>query len=49
VELLNRLIAEKGALLTPDHRRLITLIADILVDDGVRGAGFLQQELLRAA
>jgi hypothetical protein len=48
VELLKRLIAEKTALLTPEHRRLITSIADILVDDGVRGAGFLQQELLRA-
>jgi hypothetical protein len=47
VELLKRLIAEKA--LTAEHRKLITLIADILVDNGVRGAGFLQQELLRAS
>jgi hypothetical protein len=48
VELLKRLIAEKEHALTADHRKAITLIADILVDNGVRGAGFLQQELLRA-
>ncbi|HEX3885376.1 MAG TPA: ATP-binding protein [Stellaceae bacterium] len=48
VELLKRLISEKGTLLTPEHRKLIIAIADILVDDGVRGAGFLQQELVRA-
>jgi hypothetical protein len=49
VELLKRLIAEKDHVLTAEHRKLITLIADILVDNGVRGAGFLQQELLRAS
>jgi hypothetical protein len=49
VELLKRLIAEKEHALTADHRKAITLIADILVDNGVRGAGFLQQELLRAS
>jgi hypothetical protein len=48
VELLQLLISKKGEMLTPKHRKLITLIADILIDDGVRGAGFLQQELLRA-
>jgi hypothetical protein len=48
VELLKLLITEKGHALTAEHRKLITLIADILVDNGVRGAGFLQQELLRA-
>jgi hypothetical protein len=37
-ELLKRLIAEKNTLLMPEHRKLITSIADILVDDGVRGA-----------
>jgi hypothetical protein len=47
VELLKMLIAQKDAVLKPEHRKLITLIADILTDDGVRGAGFLQQELLR--
>jgi hypothetical protein len=47
-ELLKRLIAEKNTLLMPEHHKLITSIADILVDDGVRGAGFLQQELLRS-
>jgi len=49
VELLKLLIFQKAAMLTADHRRLITSIADILTDDGVRGAGFLQHELLRAA
>jgi hypothetical protein len=48
VELLKQLIAQKGGLLSAQHHRAITVIADILVDDGVRGAGFLQQELLRA-
>jgi hypothetical protein len=48
VELLKLLISEKDKVLTADHRKWITLIADILVDNGVRGAGFLQQELLRA-
>jgi hypothetical protein len=48
VELLKQLIAHKGGLLSAQHHRAITVIADILVDDGVRGAGFLQQELLRA-
>jgi hypothetical protein len=47
VELLKLLIAQKDAMLKPEHRKLIALIADILTDDGVRGAGFLQQELLR--
>lgn len=48
VELLKQLLNEKSDLLSLEHRRVITLIADILVDNGVRGAGFLQQELLRA-
>jgi hypothetical protein len=48
VALLKLLIAQKDAMLKPEHRKLITLIADILTDDGVRGAGFLHQELLRA-
>jgi hypothetical protein len=49
VALLKSLISERGAALTTEHRKSITLIADILTDNGVRGAGFLQQELLRAA
>jgi hypothetical protein len=47
VELLKQLISQKSDILKLEHRRTITLIADILVDNGVRGAGFLQQELLR--
>ncbi len=49
VELLKLLIAKKWPALTPDHKKSIALVADILIDNGVRGAGFLQQELLRAA
>jgi hypothetical protein len=49
VEVLKLLISQKGAALTTEHRRLITSIADFLADNGVRGAGFLQQELLRQA
>lgn len=49
VELLNQVISQKSALLTNDHRKSIIELADILVDDGVRGAGFLQQELMRSS
>jgi len=49
VELLKLLISKKDAVVTAEHCRLIALIADILIDNGVRGAGFLQQELLRAS
>jgi hypothetical protein len=49
VELLKQLIAEKGDALSPNHHKLITSTADILIDNGVRGAGFLQQELMRAS
>jgi hypothetical protein len=49
VEVLKLLISQKGAALTTEHRRLITTIADVLVDNGVRGAGFFQQESLRHA
>lgn len=49
VELLKSLISQKGPALTAEHRKSIALIADILIDNGVRGAGFLQQELRRAA
>lgn len=47
VELLKSLVAQKGEKLNADHRRAITVISDILTDNGVRGAGFLQQELLK--
>ncbi len=47
VDVIKNLIAKKGNVLTSEHHRLIASIADILIDDGVRGAGFLQQELLR--
>ncbi len=47
VDLLRRLISEKEKILSPTHRNLITFVADVMVDNGVRGAGFLQQEMLR--
>ena len=47
VELIKQLVSQKAGVITCEHRKPITAIADILVDDGVRGAGFLQQELLR--
>jgi hypothetical protein len=48
VELLRQLITEKGGSLSAEDRKAIILISDILTDNGVRGAGFLHQELLRA-
>jgi hypothetical protein len=48
VELLRQLITEKGGSLSEDDRKAIIFISDILTDNGVRGAGFLHQELLRA-
>jgi hypothetical protein len=48
VELLRQLITEKGGSLSTEDRKAIILISDILTDNGVRGAGFLHQELLRA-
>ena len=47
VEIIKRLVENGERTLIPEHRDTISLIADILVDNGVRGAGFLQQELLR--
>jgi hypothetical protein len=47
VEIMKMLTEKKGGLLKPTHREMMILILDILVDNGVRGAGFLQQELLR--
>ena len=48
VELLDRLIKQKGAEISPDDRKAIILISDLMTDNGVRGAGFLHQELLQA-
>lgn len=48
VEVMKMMIEKKGGLLRSSHREMIILILDILIDNGVRGAGFLQQELLRA-
>lgn len=48
VELLGQLIKQKGGELSPDDRKSIILISDLMTDNGVRGAGFLHQELLRA-
>jgi hypothetical protein len=48
VKLLTKLLDQKEAVLSDEHRGCISLIVDILVDNGVRGAGFLQQERLRA-
>lgn len=47
VELLKAIVEKRGAGLTPASRATIALICDILVDNGVRGAAFLQQEQLR--
>lgn len=49
VEVIKSVVDKKAASLTTEHRDMISLIADILVDNGVRGAGFFQQELLRAS
>jgi hypothetical protein len=47
VDLLKRVISEKSDQLTTSQRAQLTSILDTLIDGGVRGAGFLQQELLR--
>lgn len=48
VDVLKQVIGT-SAPLSREHRDRVLLIADILVDNGVRGAGFLQQELHRLA
>ena len=48
VELLRQVISQKGLELSPDDRKSIIVVFDIMTDNGVRGAGFLHQELLRA-
>lgn len=47
VEVLKLTLAKKGLCLSAGHRDIVSFITDILVDNGVRGAGFLQQDLLR--
>ena len=44
VSMLKLVFAEKNAELSDKHRKLLSFIIDILVDNGVRGAGFLQQD-----
>ena len=47
VEVIKLLIEKKKAELRSEDLKSITLIIDILVDNGVRGAGFLLQELAK--
>jgi hypothetical protein len=47
VVLLQAILAQKATVMTPAHRATFALVTDILVDNGVRAAGFLQQQLLR--
>jgi hypothetical protein len=47
VEVLKLVLTRKADKLTADQRETISFITDILVDGGVRGAGFLQQDQLR--
>lgn len=47
VEILKLILAKKTQFLLAAHRDTISFITDILVDNGVRGAGFLQQDQLR--
>jgi len=44
VSMLKRAFSEKGADLSGEHRKTLAFIIDVLVDNGVRGAGFLQQD-----
>ncbi len=44
VSMLKLAFAEKGAELSDGHRKSLSFIIDVLVDNGVRGAGFLQQD-----
>lgn len=49
VEVLKHVVSEKASQLSAVNREHLTAIFDILVDGGVRGAGFLQQEMVRLA
>jgi hypothetical protein len=48
VDILKRMLSEKADALTDSNRKAVIEISDILVDNGVRGAGFLQQEMNRS-
>ena len=47
VEILKLILEKKTQSLSATHRDTISFITDILVDNGVRGAGFLQQDQQR--
>jgi ABC-type cobalamin/Fe3+-siderophores transport system ATPase subunit len=47
VEILKLILTKKALSLSTAHRDTISFLTDILVDNGVRGAGFLQQDQLR--
>lgn len=49
VEILKMLLEKKEPVLDRAHREAIALMSDVLVDNGVRGAGFLQQERMRSS
>eukprot|EP01013_Petalomonas_cantuscygni_P008721 TRINITY_DN21459_c0_g1_i1.p1 TRINITY_DN21459_c0_g1~~TRINITY_DN21459_c0_g1_i1.p1 ORF type:complete len:912 (-),score=49.24 TRINITY_DN21459_c0_g1_i1:94-2769(-) len=44
VSMLKMFIVEKDAALSDEHHKALSFIIDVLVDNGVRGAGFLQQD-----
>ena len=48
VDVLKEVLSQNAEGLTEAHRHIISLITDILVDNGIRGAGFLQQDQLRS-
>ena len=47
VEVLKLILTKRSDAVSQAHRATISLITDIMVDNGVRGAGFLQQDQLR--
>lgn len=49
VEILKMLLEKKEPVLDIDHREAIALMSDVLIDNGVRGAGFLLQERMRSS
>lgn len=48
VEILKMILDQERSQLTEENRGLISAISDILVDNGIAGAGFLQQDMKRA-
>ena len=49
VSVLNLIFEKKGKELTDEHRKILTSIIDLLVENGVPGAGILQQDQHRKA